>query len=180
LLSADLSGDDIEREVKIDFYTSAKSGKHSHVGMVPVTLAMLKEGQREYTITDKKQKPLSGDHKMTFSKLEIQKRHAFLDYVFGGCEIGLTIAIDFTASNGNPSSPSSLHYLDMQRNEYLNAIRSVGSILQYYDSDKQIPVLGFGAAIAPYSNMANHCFALNGNIFDPEVDGLEGVVEAYK
>lgn len=148
--------------------------------MVPVTLAMLKEGQREYTITDKKQKPLSGDHKMTFSKLEIQKRHAFLDYVFGGCEIGLTIAIDFTASNGNPSSPSSLHYLDMQRNEYLNAIRSVGSILQYYDSDKQIPVLGFGAAIAPYSNMANHCFALNGNIFDPEVDGLEGVVEAYK
>ena len=26
----------------------------------------------------------------------------------------------------------------------------------------------------------SHCFALNGDIFDPEVDGLEGVVEAYK
>ena len=41
-------------------------------------------------------------------------------------------------------------------------------------------MLGFGAAIAPYSNKANHCFALNGNIFDPEVDGIDGVVEVYK
>ena len=68
----------------------------------------------------------------------------------------------------------------MNRNEYLKAIKSVGNILQYYDSDKQIPVLGFGAAVPPYGNEANHCFALNGNIFDPEVDGIDGVVEAYK
>ena len=40
--------------------------------------------------------------------------------------------------------------------------------------------MGFGAAIPPYTNNANHCFALNGNIFDPEVDGIDGVVEAYK
>lgn len=32
ILSSDLAGDDIEREVRIDFYTSAKSGKHKHVG----------------------------------------------------------------------------------------------------------------------------------------------------
>lgn len=117
---------------------------------------------------------------MTFVQLEVKLRHSFLEYVFGGCEIGLTVAIDFTLSNGEPNKPSSLHYLDMQRNEYLNAIKSVGNILQYYDSDKQIPVLGFGAAIPPYTNVANHCFALNGNIFDPEVDGIEGVVNAYK
>jgi len=30
-----------------------------------------------------------------------------------------------------------------------------------------------------YSGSASHCFALNGNIFDPECDGLEGVLEAY-
>jgi len=68
----------------------------------------------------------------------------------------------------------------MQKNEYLNAIRSVGNILQYYDEDKQIPVFGFGAAIPPYGNQAEHCFALNGNIFDPEVDGLDEVLESYK
>ena len=27
---------------------------------------------------------------------------------------------------------------------------------------------------------ASHCFALNGDIFDPEVDGLDGVQEVYK
>lgn len=25
-----------------------------------------------------------------------------------------------------------------------------------------------------------HCFALNGDIFNPECDGLEGVIDAYK
>ena len=32
----------------------------------------------------------------------------------------------------------------------------------------------------PCANRASHCFALNGNIFDPEVDGMDGVIEAYK
>lgn len=41
-------------------------------------------------------------------------------------------------------------------------------------------MLGFGAAIPPYNQNANHCFALNGNIFDPEVDGIENVIEVYK
>lgn len=117
---------------------------------------------------------------MVFTRLEVKKRHSFLEYVFGGCEIGLSIAIDYTLSNGNPNQPNSLHYLDMNKNEYLKATRAVGSILQYYDSDKQIPVFGFGAAIPPYTNKANHCFAVNGDIFDPEVDGIEGVIESYK
>jgi hypothetical protein len=33
-----------------------------------------------------------------------------LDYIFGGCEIGLSIAIDFTLSNGAPEKHDSLHY----------------------------------------------------------------------
>jgi len=38
-------------------------------------------------------------------------------------------------------------------------------------------VLGYGACI--HGHETSHCFALNGNIFDPEVDGLDGVVESY-
>ena len=71
-----------------------------------------------------------------FEDLNFHKRHTFLEYIFGGCEIQLSIALDFTLSNGNPSDRDSLHYLDLNKNEYLNAIRSVGNILQYYDSDK--------------------------------------------
>ena len=100
-----------------------------------MTLAALKENTKEFMITDKKQKPL-GNHQLVLTRLDINQRHSFLEYVFGGCEIGLTIAVDFTLSNGRPDQPSSLHYLNMQKNEYLNAIRSVGNILQYYDSDK--------------------------------------------
>ena len=40
------------------------------------------------------------------------ERPSFLDYIFGGCEIQLIIAIDFTGSNGDPRNPTSHHYLD--------------------------------------------------------------------
>jgi hypothetical protein len=53
-LSADLAGDDADRVIKFDFYQSAKSGKHKFVGNVSLTLAQLKEGQKEYEILDKK------------------------------------------------------------------------------------------------------------------------------
>lgn len=54
--------------------------------------------------------------------------------------------------------------------------------MQFYDSDKQFPTFGFGGKLrlgVDYSGAASHCFALNGNIFDPECDGLDGVLEAY-
>ena len=118
---------------------------------------------------------------MTFQQFEVKPRFSFLDFVFGGCEIGLSIAIDFTLSNIEPSKPNSLHYIgNIEKNEYYNAIKSVGSILQYYDTDKKIPTFGFGAAIPPFNQTANHCFALNGDIFNPECDGIEGVIETYK
>ena len=61
----------------------------------------------------------------------------------------------------------------------MQAIKIVGEILQYYDSNNKIPVYGFGAKILPFSEITSHCFALNGNIFDPETDGIEGVLEIY-
>lgn len=69
-------------------------------------------------------------------KFELTKSVNFLEYVFGGCNINLSIAIDFTLSNGDPREADSLHCNDPNRNQYLQALRSVGDILQYYDSDK--------------------------------------------
>ena len=112
-----------------------------------MNLAQIKDGTREFLIADKKGKT-EPSRQITFAQMDIKKRHSFLEYVFGGCEIGLSVAIDFTLSNGAANKPSSLHYMNSQ-NEYLNAIKSVGNILQYYDSDKMIPAFGFGAAIAP-------------------------------
>lgn len=50
---------------------------------------------------------------------DIRRSVNFLEYVFGGCEINLNIAIDFTLSNGPPSNPDSLHNMDPNKNEYL-------------------------------------------------------------
>ena len=42
------------------------------------------------------------------------------------------------------------------------------------------PVYGFGAKLRNNPNSsASHCFALNGNAFAPEVEGVDGVIEAY-
>ena len=65
VLSADLAGDDIEREVRIDFYVSQKSGKHRHCGQTSLTLGQLKENTTSFPITDKKLKPLAQDCVMT-------------------------------------------------------------------------------------------------------------------
>ena len=69
-------------------------------------------------------------------------------------------AIDFTGSNGAPNDPSSLHYIDptgQRRNEYQQAITSVGNVIAEYDSDKMFPVYGFGAVVG---RTVSHCFTV--------------------
>lgn len=83
-------------------------------------------------------------------------------------------------SNGEPSNPDSLHNQNDSKNEYLQALRAVGDILQYYDSDKEIPAYGFGGIVTQQIPRPSHCFALNGNIFAPECNGIEGVEAAYR
>jgi hypothetical protein len=92
----------------------------------------------------------------------------------GGLEIGVHVAIDFTASNGNVTLPDSLHYLDSKvlKNQYTEAIHSILGILSNYDDDNMFPVYGFGAML-PDDNKVSHCFALNGNIFAPECNGID-------
>ena len=41
---------------------------------------------------------------------------------------------------------------------YEHALQSVVTIIQDYDSDKQFPVLGFGAKIPPHGNLSHEFF----------------------
>ena len=69
------------------------------------------------------------------------------EFLRSGWVISMACCIDFTASNGNPTSSGSLHYLAPgagQLNQYEQAILSIGSILEQYDHDKMFPVFGFG------------------------------------
>nr|XP_020138420.1 copine-7 isoform X3 [Microcebus murinus] len=100
--------------------------------------------------------------------------------VLADLKIHCTVAIDFTASNGDPRNSCSLHYINpYQPNEYLKALVSVGEICQDYDSDKRFSALGFGARIPPKYEVS-HDFAINFNPEDDECEGIQGVVEAYQ
>lgn len=145
-LVQELCGDDPEREIRIEFFKSQKSGLNRNKGYISFTLAQIREGTHEYHLHGADGKATK--HMITLQNVGFEVRHSFLEYIFGGCEIQLTIGIDFTSSNGYPNYPESLHYKkDFSKNEYLSAVQSVGNILQYYDSDKEIPVFGFGAGI---------------------------------
>lgn len=101
--------------------------------------------------------------------------YPFLDFIYSELDITLLVAVDFTESNGKQDRPSSLHYFDEESNQYLQAISQVGGILENYSSDKSYLLLGFGAKIDWLLSKPSYCFALNGNIFDPKVKGIEGV-----
>uniref|UniRef100_A0ABI7VQV4 C2 domain-containing protein n=1 Tax=Felis catus TaxID=9685 RepID=A0ABI7VQV4_FELCA len=97
-----------------------------------------------------------------------------------GADVQKWVAIDFTASNGDPRNSCSLHYINpFQPNEYLQALVAVGEICQDYDSDKRFSALGFGARIPPKYEVS-HDFAINFNPEDDECEGIQGVVEAYR
>jgi hypothetical protein len=117
---------------------------------------------------------------MIVEHVEIIEKPSFIDYLRSGWQINLHVAIDFTASNGESSLVSSLHYLG-EFNQYEQAILSVGSILEMYDQDKSFPVYGFGGLPRYFGgNQISHCFNLNGNAMNPDVLGTQGILHAYR
>jgi len=66
------------------------------------------------------------------------------------------------------------------RNQYTDAISAVCEILKDYDADQMFPVYGFGGKVPQHpEDKASHCFALNGDIYNPEVSGVEGIMQVY-
>ena len=66
----------------------------------------------------------------------------FLDYMKHGWSLQTVCGIDFTASNGSPSSKSSLHSFG-PNNQYLKTLGELIPVLEAFD--QQIEVYGFGA-----------------------------------
>ena len=112
--------------------------------------------------------------------MKLEKEYSFLDYLKGGMEINLIIGIDFTSSNLDPKLPNSLHNITSNvKNSYEKAIKSCGDIVGYYDYDQLFPVYGYGA-ILPNDTVVSHCFPINGNPQDPNINTIDGVLETYR
>jgi hypothetical protein len=125
----------------------------------------------------KPHKPENKYGEIYVKKLDILAVPSFLEYLKGGLQMNLMVAVDFTGSNGDPSRPNSLHFMDPNRpNQYVRAIMSVGDILMQYDTDKQVPAFGFGAQLP--DGAVSHCFHLNFQQ-NPYVGGVQGVLDSY-
>uniref|UniRef100_A0A3B1KFM1 Copine 4 n=1 Tax=Astyanax mexicanus TaxID=7994 RepID=A0A3B1KFM1_ASTMX len=161
------SGDE-ERELKCTVFDWDSNGKHDFIGEFQTTFKEMKaammEGKQWECINPKYQVKKKNYRNSGVVMMTQCKMHSFLDYIMGGCQIQFTVAIDFTASNGDPRNSCSLHYIHpYQPNEYLKALVAVGEICQDYDSDKMFPAFGFGAQIPPDFKVS-----------------IQGVVEAYQ
>uniref|UniRef100_A0A672HE89 Copine-3 n=1 Tax=Salarias fasciatus TaxID=181472 RepID=A0A672HE89_SALFA len=170
-----LCGGDAEKPVKVDCYDHRFSGSHELIGSFQTTLAEMQLGTHispaEFQCINQKKKAKKANYKnsgvVCIKQCQVVKEFTFLDYIMGGCQINFTIAIDFTGSNGDPSTPQSLHYINPDGyNEYLAAIWAVGNVIQDYDSTKMFPVFGFGAQVPP-SRQVSHEFPVNFNPSNP-------------
>lgn len=100
----------------------------------------------------------------------------FMDYVIGGCEFNICLAVDFTGSNGDPMKPGTLHYLDPYGgfNDYERSMIALLNVLSRYDTDKHFALWGFGAK---YNGDVYNVFQCGKRRLVP---GLEGILQAYR
>ena len=113
-----------------------------------------------------------------------------MDYVQGGTEINCTVAIDFTGNILIFQWEFLCNiFLFVQRPTaiqtrggptlYEQALSAVGEIIEDYDTDKQFPVIGFGARLPPVGRVS-HEFHVNFNPTNPYCDRVPGIIAAYR
>ncbi|XP_026443809.1 protein BONZAI 1-like [Papaver somniferum] len=103
----------------------------------------------------------------------------FSNYIKKESELKFIVAIDFAASNGDPSLPTSLHYINPSRkkNAYQEALFEVGNVIESFKSDSCIHVWGFGGI--PVGNVGSDWFDSNGSASETKVKGCKGILSAY-
>ncbi|CBK23869.2 uncharacterized protein [Blastocystis hominis] len=171
---------DFSRPIIISVYQYAKNGKHVLQGSTRTnTSDFCKSTNLQLQLCNG-----ASNGSIYVSQAACITQPSFLQFVKSGLDLNFMVAIDFTASNGSYDAVGTLHYYNTESfrrgnlNSYEKAITLVGNVLEYYDTDKKFPTYGFGACI-DQSTTTSHCFALNRNEDDPEVDGIRGILDAY-
>lgn len=104
---------------------------------------IINENKAEFTLDYKPGKP---GGKIVLREKRLIKRPTFMDFLKDGEQINLIIGIDYTAQNGNPNFPDSLHaYKKEGSNAYETAMKCCAQVLLNYDYDKKVAIYGFGA-----------------------------------
>ena len=81
---------------------------------------------------------------------------SFLDYLGHGLTIDFHVAVDFTASNGDPRNSTSLHY--GPETQYEKAIVGVAAVLDFYNASKYAFIIPFFSPILRSLALNPECF----------------------
>ncbi|XP_021946651.2 copine-9 [Folsomia candida] len=177
-----LCNGDKDRGVQFQFCRVGFNGYHTTIGFVYTTFNKMKAlAERQGIKLVGKNGTEKAKATLEILPLDISPIYTFFEYIGGGTQIHCCFAIDYTASNGDPADPSSLHHISQvadKTNPYEQAIQAVGEIMQDYDPSKMFPVYGFGARIPPTGEVSNN-FAVT--LEDsPYCKGIDGVLDAYR
>lgn len=82
ILTSELCNEDPEREIRIEFFKSQKSGLNKNLGTITLNLGQLKDGTFNY---DLKKNNRATKDTVKFESCDFQRRSSFLEYIFGGC-----------------------------------------------------------------------------------------------
>uniref|UniRef100_A0A665TD28 Copine family member IX n=1 Tax=Echeneis naucrates TaxID=173247 RepID=A0A665TD28_ECHNA len=128
-----LCNGDYDRTVKVDVYDWDRDGSHDFIGEFTTSYRELSRGQNQFNVYEvlnpkkkSKKKKYINSGTVTLLSFKVESEYTFVDFIRGGTQLNFTVAIDFTASNGNPSQPTSLHYMSpYQMNAYAMALKAV-------------------------------------------------------
>ena len=101
------------------------------------------------------------------------KENNFTKLLKKGLNLDLSIAIDFTGSNGDPGYIDSLHYIQNGfMNNYEKAIRENIKIISMYNRNNKYDIYGFGAEV---KGEFKKIFNINGTE-NPSITGIENII----
>ncbi len=178
---------DIDRPLKIEIFDYDENSANDTMGSVETSVrAMIMSNGAPLPVIEEAKKGKRGytnSGTLTCTHCNIEEKPSFTDYIIGGLELSMLVAIDFTASNGDIKYSQSLHHLhkDGKLNQYQEAIKSIGGIIEHYDSDQVYPLYGFGACYPKPDgefSRVSFCFPLSSS--GVEVQGVEGILQTYE
>lgn len=172
--------DDPTKPLKITIWEWNRFTAHELVGYVETSVnELVTKAQRGIPILD-----VMVDKRTLFGGLKPKKAGALkvlksrimhipsmLQYLSGGCELDLMVAIDCTLNNGNSSQKDGLHYSsDSWLNDYQAILFKIGSVFDSYEGQDFV-LWGYGAR-TPASQQSY--FAMG-----ERLKGANDLVQAY-
>ncbi|RLM99428.1 hypothetical protein C2845_PM06G23480 [Panicum miliaceum] len=154
----------------VECFDFDSSGDHELIGAFQTTVTQLenlytsKSGANFYS--HKGQRKMKGQ--LFVDKLQEKVQHTFLDYISSGFELNFMVAVDFTASNGDPRIPQSLHYIDPsgRPNSYQQVVGVEGIMSAYTSSLYGVSLAGptmFGPVINKAAEIATQSLQYSNN-----------------